>query len=165
MMWPAWKKSSPTARWPACLIEPVMTNIGIIHPQDGYHQAVRELTKKYGTLLIIDETHTICTGPGGYTKAHDLKPDFLTIGKPIASGLPASAYGFSAEVARKNRRQHKAIRLRYRRHRRHSRRQRTGTGSDASHTWKKSSSRDAYAKTIPSGHTLLQRCRRRHREI
>jgi glutamate-1-semialdehyde 2,1-aminomutase len=86
----------------ACLlIEPVMTNIGIIHPQEGYHEAVRTLTKKYGTLLIIDETHTICTGPGGYTRAHGLNPDFLTIGKPIASGLPASAYGFSAEVAQK----------------------------------------------------------------
>jgi glutamate-1-semialdehyde 2,1-aminomutase len=85
----------------ACVLaEPVMTNIGIIHPEEGYHQALRDLTEKYGTFLIIDETHTICTGPGGYTRAHDLSPDFLTIGKPIASGLPASAYGFSEKVAR-----------------------------------------------------------------
>jgi glutamate-1-semialdehyde 2,1-aminomutase len=85
----------------ACVLaEPVMTNIGIIHPEEGYHQALRELTEKYGTLLVLDETHTICTGPGGYTRAHGLSPDFLTIGKPIASGLPASAYGFTENVAR-----------------------------------------------------------------
>jgi glutamate-1-semialdehyde 2,1-aminomutase len=84
----------------ACVLaEPVMTNIGIIHPDAGYHQALRDLTRKYGTLLIIDETHTICTGPGGYTAAHNLEPDFITIGKPIGSGIPASAYGFSNEVA------------------------------------------------------------------
>jgi glutamate-1-semialdehyde 2,1-aminomutase len=83
------------------LAEPAMTNIGIILPEPGYHQALRELTRKAGALLIIDETHTICTGPGGYTKAHDLQPDILTIGKPIASGVPAAVYGFSSEVAEK----------------------------------------------------------------
>ncbi len=84
----------------ACVLaEPVMTNIGIIHPDPGYHDALRELTRKTGTLLIIDETHTICTGPGGYTKAYDLKPDMLTIGKPIGSGIPAGVYGFTQEVA------------------------------------------------------------------
>ncbi len=57
----------------AVLAEPVMTNIGIIHPEPGYHEALRELTRKYGTYLIIDETHTICTGPGGYTAAHGLE--------------------------------------------------------------------------------------------
>jgi len=62
---------------------------------------VRRISRKYGTLLIIDETHTICTGPGGYTKAHGLDPDFLTIGKPIAGGVPAAVYGFSSEVAQK----------------------------------------------------------------
>ncbi|MCA0315237.1 MAG: aspartate aminotransferase family protein [Candidatus Melainabacteria bacterium] len=84
----------------ACVLaEPAMTNIGIIHPDAGYHQALRELTRKYGTLLVIDETHTICTGPGGYTREYNLEPDFITIGKPIASGIPASAYGFSHDVA------------------------------------------------------------------
>jgi glutamate-1-semialdehyde 2,1-aminomutase len=78
-----------------------MTNIGIVHPQAGYHQALRELTKKTGTLLVIDETHTVCTGPGGYTKLHNLSPDILTIGKPIASGIPAAAYGFSEETAQR----------------------------------------------------------------
>jgi len=56
------------------------------------------MSRKYGTLLIIDETHTICTGPDGYTRAHNLHPDFFVLGKPIASGLPAAAYGFTAEV-------------------------------------------------------------------
>ena len=84
----------------AVLAEPVMTNIGIIHPDPGYHDALRELTRKYGTYLIIDETHTICTGPGGYTAAHGLKPDFLTLGKPIAGGVPAAIYGFTEEVSK-----------------------------------------------------------------
>lgn len=84
----------------ACVLaEPAMTNIGIIHPDEGYHAALREITRKTGTLLIIDETHTICTGPGGYTKAYNLEPDLFVIGKPIASGIPAAVYGLSAEVA------------------------------------------------------------------
>lgn len=83
----------------AVLAEPVMTNIGIIHPDPGYHEELRKLTRKYGTLLVIDETHTICAGPGGYTAAHGLQPDFLTLGKPIAGGIPASIYGFTREVA------------------------------------------------------------------
>lgn len=83
----------------AVLAEPVMTNIGIIHPEPGFHAELRRLTRKYGTYLIIDETHTICAGPGGYTAAHGLEPDFLTIGKPIAGGVPAAVYGFTHEVA------------------------------------------------------------------
>jgi glutamate-1-semialdehyde 2,1-aminomutase len=84
----------------ACVLaEPVMTNIGIVHPQPGFHDALRKATAETGTLLIIDETHTICTGVGGYTKAHGLKPDILTLGKPIAGGIPAAVYGFSEEVA------------------------------------------------------------------
>ena len=65
-----------------------MTNVGIVHPEPGYHQALRELTRKYGTLLIIDETHTICAGPGGYTRAENLDPDFFIFGKAIAGGVP-----------------------------------------------------------------------------
>jgi glutamate-1-semialdehyde 2,1-aminomutase len=83
----------------AVLAEPVMTNIGIIHPKPGYHEALREMTRKYGTLLIIDETHTICTGPGGYSTAFGLEPDFLTLGKPLAGGVPAAVYGFTEEVS------------------------------------------------------------------
>ena len=85
----------------ACiLMEPALTNVGIVHPTPGFHDAVRQLSRKFGTLLIIDETHTICAGPGGFTRAHHLDPDFLVIGKPIASGLPAAAYGFTAAVAK-----------------------------------------------------------------
>ena len=83
----------------AVLAEPVMTNIGIIHPEPGYHDALRKLTRKYGTYLIIDETHTICTGPGGCTALFGLQPDFLTIGKPLAGGMPAAVYGFTEEVS------------------------------------------------------------------
>ena len=83
----------------AVLAEPVMTNIGIIHPEPGYHDALREVTRRYGTYLIIDETHTICTGPGGYTASFGLQPDFLTIGKPLAGGVPAAVYGFTEEVS------------------------------------------------------------------
>jgi glutamate-1-semialdehyde 2,1-aminomutase len=83
----------------ACVLaEPVMTNIGIIHPDPGYHKALRELTRKYGTLLIIDETHTMCAGPGGYTGEAGLEPDILTVGKTIGSGVPAAVYGLSEEV-------------------------------------------------------------------
>ena len=81
------------------LFEPALTNVGIVLPEPGYHDAVRELTRRHGTLLIIDETHTICAGPGGYTAAHGLQPDLVTIGKTIGGGVPAGAYGFSADVA------------------------------------------------------------------
>ncbi len=83
----------------AVLAEPAMTNIGIIHPDPGYHAALRDITRRTGTILIVDETHTICTGPGGYTQAYSLKPDMLVIGKPIASGVPAAVYGMSGDVA------------------------------------------------------------------
>jgi glutamate-1-semialdehyde 2,1-aminomutase len=83
----------------AVLAEPVMTNVGIVHPEPGYHEALRRITRATGTLLIIDETHTICAGPGGYTRAEGLDPDVLTIGKAIGSGIPAGAYGFTSAVA------------------------------------------------------------------
>ena len=76
-----------------------MTNVGIVHPETGYHQALRELTRKHGALLVIDETHTICAGPGGYTRAENLDPDILVFGKAIGGGIPGAAYGFSEEVA------------------------------------------------------------------
>ena len=83
----------------AVLCEPAMTNIGMVLPEPGFMQKVRELTHHYGSLLIIDETHTISTGPGGCTRAWDLKPDFITLGKPIAGGVPCSVYGCSHEMA------------------------------------------------------------------
>jgi glutamate-1-semialdehyde 2,1-aminomutase len=83
----------------ACVLaEPAMTNIGIVLPDPGFHEKLRALTRKYGTLLVIDETHTISAGPGGCTRAWGLSPDFVTLGKSIASGIPAAVYGFTADV-------------------------------------------------------------------
>jgi glutamate-1-semialdehyde 2,1-aminomutase len=86
----------------ACVItEPVLTNSCMVLPEPGYLDGVRHLTRAAGTLLLIDETHTISTGPGGYTRAHGLEPDLFVLGKPIAGGVPASAWGFTEEVARR----------------------------------------------------------------
>ncbi len=83
----------------ACVLtEPALTNIGMVLPQPGFLDALRAVTRKHGTLLVIDETHTISTGYGGYTRTHKLEPDFLTVGKPIAGGIPCSVFGFTAEV-------------------------------------------------------------------
>ncbi len=84
----------------ACVLaEPALTNIGIVPAEPGYHDALRSLTRMYETLLVIDETHTLCAGPGGYTATHGLEPDVLTVGKAIGSGIPSAAYGFTEEVA------------------------------------------------------------------
>ena len=84
----------------ACLLmEPALTNIGIVLPEDGYLDAVRAITRRHGVLLVIDETHTLCAGPGGATAAWGLEPDLLVVGKPIAGGIPLAAYGMTAEVA------------------------------------------------------------------
>jgi glutamate-1-semialdehyde 2,1-aminomutase len=84
----------------ACVLaEPAMTNAGIIWPEPGYHAALRATSRKYGTLLILDETHTICAGPGGCTREWGLEPDFFTIGKSIAGGLPAAAMGLTREMS------------------------------------------------------------------
>ena len=83
----------------AVLFEPALTNVGIVLPEPGYHEAVREITRRTGTLLIIDETHTICAGPGGATLAWGLEPDLVVIGKTIGGGIPSAAYGFTPEVA------------------------------------------------------------------
>ena len=83
----------------AILMEPAMTNVGIVLPEDGYLYAVEKLAKKYGALLIIDETHTISVGAGGMTADLGLKPDFLTIGKAIGGGIPTGTFGMTREVA------------------------------------------------------------------
>ena len=84
----------------ACmLIEPALTNIGIVLPEPGYLAGVRAITRKYGILLIIDETHTICAGPGGCTSAWGLEPDMVVIGKTIGGGIPVAAYGMTRELA------------------------------------------------------------------
>jgi glutamate-1-semialdehyde 2,1-aminomutase len=81
------------------LTEPALTNCGMVLPEPGFIEALRALTTKYGTLLTLDETHTISTARGGWAKKHHVVPDFLIVGKPIAGGLPAAAYGFSQEMA------------------------------------------------------------------
>jgi glutamate-1-semialdehyde 2,1-aminomutase len=81
------------------LMEPALTNIGIVLPDPGYLSAVRELTRQYGTLLINDETHTFSAGPGGCTAAWRLEPDIVTIGKSIGGGIACGAFGLSAELA------------------------------------------------------------------
>ena len=83
----------------ALLTEPALTNCGMVLPNEGFIQGLRALCTKYGSLLILDETHTISTAHGGWAKAHNITPDFLVVGKPIAGGLPAAAYGFSSEMA------------------------------------------------------------------
>jgi glutamate-1-semialdehyde 2,1-aminomutase len=83
----------------AVLAEPAMTNIGMVLPIDGFHEALREITRKTGTLLIIDETHTISTGPGGWTRAFNLDPDIFVLGKPVAGGIPCAVFGVTADVA------------------------------------------------------------------
>lgn len=96
---PAVEAALATGDVAAVLVEPALTNIGIVLPDDGYHDVLRELTARYGTLLIIDETHTFCAGPGGYTRAFGLDPDLLVIGKAIGGGIPCGTFGLSASVA------------------------------------------------------------------
>jgi len=83
----------------ACvLVEPAMTNVGIVLPADGWHEALRELCTQHGAVLIIDETHTVCAGPGGMIARDGLQPDAVVVGKTIAGGIPAGAYGMTAEL-------------------------------------------------------------------
>ena len=82
----------------AVLCEPALTNIGMVLPQPGFHQALRRLTAQHGTLLIIDETHTLSAGPGGCTRRDALEPDLLVCGKAIAGGMPCAVYGFTDAV-------------------------------------------------------------------
>ena len=85
----------------AVLMEPALTNIGIVLPEPGYLEGVRELTRKYDALLIIDETHTFSAGYGGMTLRDHLEPDVFVIGKAIAGGIPTGTYGLSASLAEK----------------------------------------------------------------
>jgi glutamate-1-semialdehyde 2,1-aminomutase len=85
----------------AVLAEPAMTNSGMILPTTGFHARLRDLTRKAGALLILDETHTLSTSPGGAARAWGLEPDALVIGKAIAGGVPAAVWGVSAELAQR----------------------------------------------------------------
>jgi glutamate-1-semialdehyde 2,1-aminomutase len=95
----AMKKALANDDVAAILMEPAMTNVGIVLPVDGYLKGVEKLAKEFGALLIIDETHTISVGPGGMTAELGLAPDFLTIGKAIGGGFPTGAFGMSQAVA------------------------------------------------------------------
>jgi glutamate-1-semialdehyde 2,1-aminomutase len=91
-----------SSREVACVLcEPAMTNVGTVLPEPGYHRALREVTRAYGTLLLIDEAHTICAGPAGGTGAFGLEPDIVTVGKPIGSGIPAAASGYGEALGEK----------------------------------------------------------------
>jgi glutamate-1-semialdehyde 2,1-aminomutase len=93
-------KEALRARDVACVLaEPIMTNVGMVLPHEGYHAALRDITRQSGTLLILDETHCLSSGPGGYTREFGLEPDGLVVGKPIAGGIPAAVYGFTADTA------------------------------------------------------------------
>ena len=84
----------------ACILaEPFMTNYGMIEPKPGYLDALRRITRETGTLLVLDETHTFSSGPGGYTGRHGLQPDFFVVGKAVGGGIPVGLYGISAAVA------------------------------------------------------------------
>jgi glutamate-1-semialdehyde 2,1-aminomutase len=84
----------------ACLLmEPALTNIGIVLPVEGYLDGVRRLTREYDVLLVNDETHTLCAGPGGATSAWGLEPDLVVVGKAIGGGVPVAAYGMTTDVA------------------------------------------------------------------
>lgn len=83
----------------ALLCEPAMTNIGLVLPEPGFLEQARRLTRQYGSLLIVDETHSLSVGPGGCTRAWKLDPDFLTLGKAIAGGVSCAVYGFTRAMA------------------------------------------------------------------
>jgi len=84
----------------ACVLaEPVMTNIGMVLPAPGYWEQAQQIIRRHGSLLVLDETHTISTGPGGYARAHGLQPDALVLGKPVGGGVPCAVYGMSADLA------------------------------------------------------------------
>jgi len=84
----------------ACvLLEPAMTNIGIVPPAPGYLAKLEEICHETGTLIIYDETHTFSAGTGGCTRAWGLHPDAVTLGKALGAGIPIGAFGLSAAVA------------------------------------------------------------------
>ena len=84
----------------ACVLaEPVMTNIGMVLPNPGFWEAAQTLIRRHGSLLVMDETHTLSSGPGGYARAHGIEADAVVVGKALGGGMPCAAYGFRAEVA------------------------------------------------------------------
>jgi glutamate-1-semialdehyde 2,1-aminomutase len=81
------------------IAEPAMTDAGFILPRPGFHEELRRATRDAGTLLAIDEVHTLVCAYGGLARAWGLEPDFLTLGKSIAAGVPLATYGMRDEIA------------------------------------------------------------------
>ncbi len=94
----ALEKVLARGRTAAVIAEPVMTNIGMVLPEEGFLRKLRELTRRHGALLVIDETHTLSSARGGYSRAQNLEPDIWVCGKAIAGGMPCAVFGFTAEV-------------------------------------------------------------------
>jgi glutamate-1-semialdehyde aminotransferase len=84
----------------ACvLVEPALTNVGVVQPDEGFHQTLRSITRQTGTVLVVDETHTLICGPGGLVRRWGLEPDIVVLGKSIGGGVPIGAYGLTDEIA------------------------------------------------------------------
>ena len=146
----------------ACVLaEPVMTNIGVIHPDDGFHVALRDLTRRHGALLIIDETHTQVACFGGFTRKWRLEPDILTLGKCVGGGVPIGVYGLTAELSdlvERNTEPQVAVDGKSPRHRRHHLRQRPQHGRRA-----RRARSGADRRRLPPGRSLGRGAGRRHR--
>jgi glutamate-1-semialdehyde aminotransferase len=95
----ALERALATDEFACVLTEPALTNVGVVLPDPGFHEALRDLTHEHGTLLALDETHTLICGPGGLTRRWSLRPDVVTAGKAIGGGVPLGAYGMTAELA------------------------------------------------------------------
>jgi glutamate-1-semialdehyde 2,1-aminomutase len=86
----------------ACVLaEPLMTNIGMVRDTPGFLRELRRLCDETGTILVLDETHTISSGYGGHSNMHGPKPDILVVGKSIGGGVPCAVYGFTDEIAKR----------------------------------------------------------------
>ncbi len=146
----------------ACVLaEPVMTNIGVIHPDDGFHAGLRELTRRHGALLIIDETHTQVACFGGFTRKWRLQPDILTLGKCVGGGVPIGVYGLTDELrdlVERNTEPQVPVDGKTPRHRRHHLRQRAQHGGGA-----RRARSGADRGRLPPGRSAGRGARRRHR--
>ena len=93
------ERAFATGEVAAMLMEPALTNIGIVLPEPGYLEGMQELCRKYDVIWILDETHTISAGPGGMTRQYDLHPDAVVLGKTIGGGVPVGAFGLTDKLA------------------------------------------------------------------
>jgi glutamate-1-semialdehyde aminotransferase len=95
------ERAFATGEVAAMLMEPALTNIGIVLPEPGYLEGMQALCRKYDVILILDETHTISAGPGGMTRQYDLHPDAVVLGKTIGGGVPVGAFGLTDQLAKR----------------------------------------------------------------